>query len=59
MEITVRVRTVYGKEAIYPACARAELFADLTKQKTFSRHQIGLIKALGYTVKAENVQPIL
>ena len=40
----------YGKEAIYPSCINAELFASIAGTTTLTRDPIGKIKALGYTV---------
>jgi hypothetical protein len=59
MEIIVKITTVYGREAIYPVCEKAIIFADLVKQKTLSRKQIGQIKSLGYDVVVQAFQPKL
>lgn len=49
-QITVDVRSIYGREAIYPACPVAETLAQLIGAKTFTRAKLDLIKALGFTV---------
>ena len=50
MDITVQVRSVYGKELVYPVCDKAGLFVALFGAKTFSALQLQGIRALGYTV---------
>jgi hypothetical protein len=40
----------YGKEAIYPSCINAELFASIAGTTTLTRDTIRKIKVLGYTV---------
>ena len=51
MSITVSVRSVYGKELVYPADDQAALFAALIGAKTFGALQLRTIRALGYTVQ--------
>ena len=51
MHITVRVREVYGKDLVYPADVKAQVFAHLVGAKTFNRLHIDLIRSLGYTVE--------
>jgi hypothetical protein len=50
MAITVAVRSVYGKELVYPADDQAALFAALAGAKTFNALQLRTIRALGYAV---------
>lgn len=59
MKITVRIKTVYGKETIYPVDDSAKLFARLTGTITLTREAIDLIKALGYTVTVEQTPATL
>ena len=54
MEITVKIKSVYGKELIYPVCDTARLLSYLTGKKTFTSEHIETIKNLGYKV---TVQP--
>jgi len=49
--IIIKIKTVYGEDKIYPACATAETFAALTGKKTFSPVDLKHIRALGYTIK--------
>jgi histone H3/H4 len=49
--ITVAIKNVYGTEYVYPVCATAVKLAQLTGRKTFTRHDINTIKALGYAIK--------
>jgi hypothetical protein len=50
MDIQVRIKTVYGKDLVYPVCKKAKLFAVLTGSQTFNNLQITAIKNLGFTV---------
>ena len=50
MEITIRIKNVYGEEKIYPVCAKAEIFAAMLGQKTFTNDNLRHIRNLGYTV---------
>jgi histone H3/H4 len=49
--VEVAIKSVYGKEAIYPVGSTAKLFADLTGKKTLSRQDIETIRLLGFEVK--------
>lgn len=53
MEITVRIKSVYGRELIYPVCEKAKLFALLCHKRTLDRSDIDRIKALGFLVAVE------
>jgi hypothetical protein len=46
--VEVEVRSVYGKNLVYPANETAHKFAALIGVKTFNRAQIDQIKGLGY-----------
>ena len=48
--INVTIKSVYGKETIYPACENAKIFARLSNCKTLTASTIADINALGYTV---------
>jgi len=49
--IKVSVRSVYGRETVYPACPDAAAFAELTGNKTLTDSALELIERLGYTVE--------
>jgi len=49
-EITVLIKSQYGKTAIYPRDHKAHIFADMLGQKTLTPTNIKFIKALGFTV---------
>ena len=51
--IQVQIKNNYGNEAIYPVCDTGKIFLELTGTKTLSRHQIAIIKSLGYTVEVQ------
>jgi hypothetical protein len=46
----IEVKSVYGKELVYPANQIACKFSLLTGQKTFSHQQLALIESMGYTI---------
>lgn len=49
--IKVRVKNVYGRDAVYPACPTAVLFSRIIGQKTFTHRDLCLIEELGYTIE--------
>lgn len=55
--IQVEIKTVFGREVIYPACPQAEGFCQLIGQKSLTRDQIEQIKALGYEVQVATSHP--
>lgn len=58
MEITVRRKTVYGNETIYPVCDTAKCLTMLGDTKTLTQRQIGIIKALGYKIVLEQQEEV-
>jgi hypothetical protein len=48
--ISVFVRSVYGKQTIYPACSKAKAFALLTGKKTLDARDLKLVDELGFAV---------
>jgi hypothetical protein len=54
MTIQVTIRTVYGKDLIYPVDDKARLFVSLVGQKTLTPKHLELIKALGFEVELLN-----
>ena len=54
MKITVKIKSVYGLETVYPACPAAEIFARIAGTKTLTSHALRDIQSLGYEI---NVQP--
>lgn len=53
MKITVQVKTVYGKNMVYPICDNGILFAKLANSKTLTPESIKLIKQLGYAIELQ------
>lgn len=49
-EATFKIKSVYGKDLIYPTNANAMLFSKLVKKKTMSGEDLKLIGMLGYSV---------
>jgi hypothetical protein len=52
-EIIVKIKNNFGNEAIYPACDKARIFAEMVGQKTLTRSNIETIKKLGFTINVE------
>jgi hypothetical protein len=53
MNITVKVKSVYGIDKVYPADIDSSLFAKLAGTTTLTPKSIEIIKALGYTITIE------
>lgn len=51
MKITVKLKSVYGKEKIYPVCEGAKVFAKIAGTTTLTRDTIEYIKELGYSIE--------
>ena len=49
-EIFFTVKSVYGKETIYPVCDQAKVFTALTGKKTVSLSDLKLIESLGFAI---------
>lgn len=49
--IKVVIKSVWGNEMIYPACATSAFFAALVHQKTLTWKDVQIIKKLGYRVE--------
>lgn len=58
MTITVRRKTVYGNEMIYPVCDTAKHLALLGDTKTLTPRQVNIIKALGYKIVLEQQEEL-
>lgn len=53
MTITVKIKSVYGNELVYPVCEQAMRFCMLTETKTLTSRHITVIKSLGYTIAVQ------
>ena len=51
--LIVTIKTVYGKEMIYPANSVAQIFADIARQTTLSRDTLKQAQALGYKIEVK------
>ena len=51
MEISVKIKSVYGIDKIYPVCDKAIAFANIADTVTLTDYTIAKIKLLGYRVK--------
>lgn len=50
-KIVVKIKTVYGKDLIYPVCDKAKLFASLTRKSTLDTYDLSNISRLGFTIE--------
>jgi hypothetical protein len=57
MQITLRTDKVYGRDVIYPACAKSKLLAQLRQTKTFSRDDVRIIESLGFKIQYHATMP--
>lgn len=55
-QISVRLKSNYGNQAIYPVCDKAKTFAKMLGQSTLTKFDIEYIKQLGYIVTVEPEQ---
>lgn len=55
MNITVKLKDVYGVQKIYPACDTSEKFAALAGTKTLTREALAIIKSMGYAVQVQSI----
>jgi hypothetical protein len=51
--LLVTIKTVYGKEMIYPANVVAQICADIAGQKTLSRATLKHAQSLGFKVEVK------
>ena len=51
MKLQVTIKSVYGRDLIYPACDIAKLFTALLKVKSFTENQLEQIKSIGYEIE--------
>lgn len=53
MEITIKIKNVYGNETIYPVCDKSKIFAEMLGQKTLTRRDLQSISKLGFKISLE------
>ena len=51
MNVQITIKSVYGRETIYPACKLAQGFAKLAGTKTLTEDAIRIIIAMGFKVE--------
>jgi hypothetical protein len=54
--ITVKIKSVYGRDLIYPWCEDAKILAEMLCVKTFNEPQLNCVRRLGYRVIDEHGQ---
>lgn len=55
--ITIEDRIVFGQVKYYPACPKAQIFADMLGQTTFTVQNLKHILRLGVEVRYKHVTP--
>jgi hypothetical protein len=50
MTIKVQIRSVYGRDTVYPACPDAARFAAIAGTKTLCDGNLRMIRELGYEI---------
>jgi hypothetical protein len=51
MEITLKIKNVYGNDLSYPVCEKGLVFATMLGRKSLTDRDIRYIKELGYVIK--------
>ena len=51
MEISVKIKSVYGIDKVYPVCDKAIAFAEIAGTTTLTDDTVRSIKYLGYRIK--------
>jgi hypothetical protein len=50
LQITLKTKSVYGNDLIYPMCETSQKLANLINKKTFSNYDLKIIESLGYQI---------
>lgn len=53
--LRVRAQGPHGRELFYPECETSRVFVSLLGQKSLTRQNLEMIKALGYVIKQVEV----
>tara|TARA_R110000796_G_scaffold3509_1_gene13651 strand:+ start:1303 stop:1518 length:216 start_codon:yes stop_codon:yes gene_type:complete len=51
--LTVELKSIYGRDLIYPACDQSQLMAELLNVKTLSLFHIRKLRRLGYEFRSK------
>jgi hypothetical protein len=57
MFITVKIKSNYGIETVYPHCKVSETFARIAGTRTLTTHALRDIQSLGYQVEVYREEP--
>ena len=55
MNITIKLKDVYGTTKAYPLCDTAKLFAAMLGTTTLTERSLKYIQLLGYDIHVENI----
>lgn len=58
MLLQVKIKHVYGKKLVVPACAKSEIFCQLLGQLSLTGENIEQIKSLGFSFQVVNQDTI-
>ena len=50
LQITLKTKSVYGNDLIYPICETSKKLANLINKKTFANYDLKIIESLGYQI---------
>jgi hypothetical protein len=53
-DLYVQVKSVYGKDTVYPACESTKSFCELLNQTTLTERDIKHIKSMGFKVHVKH-----
>ena len=59
MDISVQIKSVYGRDLVYPVCKRAMAFATIANTDTLTQQTIDQIKLLGYRIMVIPITRVL
>lgn len=48
MKLSIQIKSVFGRDLIYPRCTKSHLIANMLNVKTLSQSHITKLKQLGY-----------
>ena len=51
MKIIIEVKSIYGRETVYPACPVSQAFAEIAGTKTLSHSVLQTIERMGYLIE--------
>ena len=53
MKIIIQIKSVYGRDTVYPICEKAKLFASIAGTTTLTHSTLCYVERLGYTIEVK------